>query len=640
MCAPIESLTRAIESSLSGPLVATGSGGSLTVAHLASWLHQQFAEKIAKAITPFDLVSSGSITKDLSVLMLTARGGNPDIIGVFKNIVLREPKQLIILCSRTNSPLSKLAKSYRYVDLVDFDLPSGKDGFLATNSLLASAIMLARAWTNAVSVDLDLPLDFDHLVNPDLSFKQFLAELTLSCLPLWKQDTVSVLYGPSAQTAALDLESRFTEAALGVVQIADYRNFAHGRHHWLAKRGHTTGVIALVTDDDRQVANRTLSLLPPDIPVARVDIPFHGLRASIASLVTVLHLADSAGGIRGIDPGRPGVPQFGSKIYRMSGLGGFAKKHQSVSRLAAAAIERKTECTVDNLLARGELDFWKEAYSTFIDRLQSQSYGGIVFDYDGTLCDGRDRYKGIGSEVTKHLTRLLRSGLFVGIATGRGKSVREVFRSVIPEPLWGRLLIGYYNGSDTGLLNDDSHPDSSDCSCDELLPILEVIKSDASLLRLSKFIAEYTCRRNQISVQMKEFGPIDLVRNAVQQAVRRVSICGVEVVYSTHSVDVIAPNVSKRIIVDQVTKLAAEAGQSAVLCIGDLGRWPGNDFALLTGPHSLSVDTVSYDPESCWNIALSGHRGVQAALDYLECLTVGEGLLKFTLIPKTVRKKS
>src|SRR5207244_3270959 len=88
------------------------------------------------------------------------------------------------------------------------------------------------------------------------------AEIDRRCQVLWKRPTVIVLYGPETYPAAVDLESKFTEAALGSTQLADYRNFAHGRHHWLAKRGTDTGVLAIVTDGDRELAESTLTLLP------------------------------------------------------------------------------------------------------------------------------------------------------------------------------------------------------------------------------------------------------------------------------------------------------------------------------------------------------------------------------------------
>jgi hypothetical protein len=71
---------------------------------------------------------------------------------------------------------------------------------------------------------------------------------------------------------AVDLESKFTEAALGNLQAADYRNFAHGRHHWLAKRGHESAVLALISEADRELAERTLNLIPREVPQARMYI--------------------------------------------------------------------------------------------------------------------------------------------------------------------------------------------------------------------------------------------------------------------------------------------------------------------------------------------------------------------------------
>jgi hypothetical protein len=65
------------------------------------------------------------------------------------------------------------------------------------------------------------------------------------------------------------------------------------------------------------------------------------------------------------------------------------------------------------------------------------------------------------------------------------------------------------------------------------------------------------------------------------------------------------------------------------LCIGDKGHWPGNDCDILSTPYSLSVDEVSPDPKSCWNLAPAGHRCVQATDDYLRALHVASGF--FTL---------
>ncbi len=63
----------------------------------------------------------------------------------------------------------------------------------------------------------------------------------------------------------------------------------------------------------------------------------------------------------------------------------------------------------------------------------------VVFDYDGTLCDGRDRFGSLNSKIAKELSRLLRAGVVVGIATGRGKSVKKALREAILKRYWQRV---------------------------------------------------------------------------------------------------------------------------------------------------------------------------------------------------------
>lgn len=118
------------------PLIVVGSGGSLTAAHYAAALHQGITGRVAKAVTPLELVTSGPWSREAAVMFLSAGGGNPDVIGAFKQVAAREPQKLVVVCSKRQSPLSEACEKYRYVDLIDFDLPTGKDGFLATNSLL------------------------------------------------------------------------------------------------------------------------------------------------------------------------------------------------------------------------------------------------------------------------------------------------------------------------------------------------------------------------------------------------------------------------------------------------------------------------------------------------------------------------
>lgn len=342
----IEPLAEVVATTAAAPLLCTGSGGSLTAAHFAATLHQCCFGWVAKAVTPLELIATPFLRRT-AALLITAGGSNGDILNAFEHAVTQEPRSLTTLCATSGSRLSVLAARYRQVEMIEFDSPAGKDGFLATNSLLAFVVLLYRAYIQAAGIRSALPASFAELVHPGQSEADFMLSLRARCLPLWERPNTTVLFGPSAQAAAVDLESKFTESALGVLQMADYRNFAHGRHHWLAKHGVATGILAIITDDDRALAERTIALLPPQIPIARVDIARNGLDASIAALATAFYIVGLGGEAHGIDPGRPGVPVFGSRIYKMRTPNARSMVHSGMSPSDRAAIERKAGTDIE-----------------------------------------------------------------------------------------------------------------------------------------------------------------------------------------------------------------------------------------------------------------------------------------------------
>ena len=82
------------------------------------------------------------------------------------------------------------------------------------------------------------------------------------------------------------------------------------------------------------------------------------------------------------------------------------------------------------------------------------------------------------------------------------------------------------------------------------------------------------------------------------------------------------------VVYHDVSKLRVLEDPAHSLCIGDYGSVEGNDYELLTSKYSLSVDRVSRNAESCWNIAPPGIYGLDATLYYLSHLTVTDGIIK------------
>ncbi|MDQ2946917.1 MAG: sucrose-6-phosphate hydrolase, partial [Acidobacteriota bacterium] len=197
-------------------------------------------------------------------------------------------------------------------------------------------------------------------------------------------------------------------------------------------------------------------------------------------------------------------------------------------------------------------------------------------------------------------------------ATGRGKSVRKDLQEKLPETLWDRVWIGYYNAGQIGSLRDDSVPDKNAPVPANLEQMMTLLRTEDRLSGLM----EVELGGSQITVFPKAFSEAE-VWDILQQ------LCTAQqqaLVRSTHSVDILGTGVSKLNLVMKLSEQLSRSGGGEILRIGDLGRWPGNDYQLLAHQFGLSVDQVSLDPRACWNLAPAGHRGTQATLDYLRAL--------------------
>jgi haloacid dehalogenase-like hydrolase len=336
-----------------------------------------------------------------------------------------------------------------------------------------------------------------------------------------------------------------------------------------------------------------------------------------------LRIAGWAGEARGIDPGRPGVPEFGRKLYSRPFPCSTRTEHSAgLSERDGAAITRKAGVTPARLAATGEIDRWRRALADFRNQLHGTPFSGVVLDYDGTIVDTRHRFTPPSEAMSEQLTRIARAGACLAIATGRGASVRRDLRARLPRDVWPYILVGYYNGAEIATLNDDGSPDGSSMTCAALAPLADALRGQPELAHL----ARQTERRYQITLEPARVMPESRLWDLAHQVILLTGMAGISVTRSSHSVDIVANGVSKLNVLHRVRE---RVGSTPVLVIGDRGRWPGNDYELLREPFALGVDEISVDPATCWNLAAQGQRGPSVTLEYLASLEAHDGLLRF-----------
>lgn len=617
----INVLINAIKELQNKSLITIGSGGSLAVAQFAAMLHQEYTGNISKHITPLELATM-RYPKNVGFMLITSGGRNKDVIQALEILIEKEPKSIIILTASENSPLTKLAKKYEYIRILSFTPPSKKDGFLATNSLYGFCTLLARSYLELYSSEINL---LKSLPTFSLKIKNSNSNsfIDFNEAPSFLKDyTISALYSGWSSPAAFDLESKFTEAALGNVQITDYRNFGHGRHNWLDKRGDNTCVLLFISPQCKPLAKMMIEIIPPSIPIIALESDKEELFSSLSFVLGVFELVKIFGDLLEINPGRPKVADFGRKMYHF-GLKKCKNKslHQSYLKnpIHQLGIERKL--FNENFIIRDSFDglfnIYERYIQSYVQDLTNTQFGGLILDYDGTLCELDTRFDKPPENIINEINRLLDSNVLIGIATGRGKSIRETLQPIIPEKKWKQVIVGYYNGGFIGDLSENHIPNKN-INCDSNL-----IRFDEALRNshFMQFIGEYEVRPYQLTIEPKSNYSLDLLYEILIEFKFRLGLDNISILKSSHSLDILAPNVSKNKIIEYMrTRLEPKINMLPFLSIGDKGKWPGNDFELLNDKYSLSVDECSIDFNSGWNIAPIGHKRTQATFDYLRSL--------------------
>jgi len=586
-------LARFVRLSRGLPLVAVGSGGSAAAAHFAALLHRHYTLAPAQHATPLEVLLTVPMLAQSAVLLLSASGRNQDVLFTSRAAIGAEVPALACITASPDNPLSRNVEQYTRGFPFAEQIPTGKDGFLATNSLIGTLVVLARAYElPAVTIDCRPPNVEDLGAEPARS--------------------AIVLHAGWSSPIATDLESRLHESTLLNAQTSDYRNFGHGRHLWLARRSEETIVVALVTPETKSLADRTLRHIPTGVPVIRLSSQLEGPWASVELLASALHWTGALSESQSIDPGRPQVPGFGRRLFHL-------RPPRLPRSKTSPAIRRK-------LLRLGSVDdateaVYENALTNYVQSLERAEFGAVVLDYDGTLCPTEHRFGPLPPEMATECCRLLNGGLRIGVATGRGKSVREALKTAIPSELWSSVLIGYYSGSDVAALTDDHAPNKQRPRAASIASFAEILTSDPLLSEL----AEVEVRPCQITVSLRaSASPADLQAYISDLLV----LCptSLQLLRSGHSIDLIPADVSKTQVVERVGR---DVAPRSVLCIGDQGAWPGNDSQLLGHEFSLSVDQVSSSLQSCWNLAPQGVLGAPAALLYLRALQGERGSFRF-----------
>lgn len=615
-------LKGAIAGASESSVIGVGSGGSFTVASLLCNLHETYTGRVSRPSTPLEIICNPTLASSSPVFLISAEGKNPDITEALERARHHSARPVHVLTNRSDSPLMAGVSQLSDVNAHVFEL-SEKDGYLATNSLLLDAVLVARAYGELDGNADGLPAAMDDLTIGDQSIAQWVESAASFIEAATQRGAVVVTYSPLLRPIAADLESKLSEAALLHCQLADLRSFAHGRHLWLAERPQDIVILALIEPSLGELWRRMRELFPAEVPTFTMPLSGSSPRDLIAGLVGQMHLVQAIAERMGKDPGRPDVPQFGRDIYYID----LAK----IVPLPKARVPAEEQSKYDVLGARWpsprKRSEMSKAREAFVSAITQQQFRAIVFDYDGTLSASQRRSAPPSEPIVSHIRRLVDAGVLVGIASGRGGSIQEQLASVLPGDVLDRLFLGLYNGGWIG--SAISPPEVPKGTVEFLSHVTRITRKLQSLGVPIERIK--TTHPYQVSIRFRDGLPTDQMWFVVADALRQAGLTTGTLLRSKHSVDVLAPGVGKSQLVAHMIQ-HEKVDPHQVLTMGDQGAWPGNDVALLEHRFSLSVDLPSRRLDRGWKLAPGHKRDVDATLWYLDRFqTVGPGRFRISL---------
>lgn len=586
--------------------LSVGSGGSAIAAEYLARCRDTLGLGPTTVQTPMQLVSDHHDLSETELWLFSAGGDNPDAAAASQAALDRKARKVNLVTRNPDGSAARIVEggggTVHVVPVAD-----QKDGYLSTHSLLSSIVALLLA-CDGVSRDPRGAIDLLGALASrltDIRDPAQRASTAARLATLRRSDTVVIAGDPQTKPLSVLLDTSIWEASLCHVQTTDFRNLAHGRHSWLHHRQDETLVLALTGTDTRATWASIDGLLPPALRRYVVDQRSCGRLGNALAMIDGLGIIEAMGTVLGIDPGKPGIGEFGRAIYDERSLADLAKALSPHVRHKRAAIAKSdSHDPADDplhLIGRGRLQALAEA-----------DIGGVAFDYDGTIVTTAGRYSAPDKEIVDQLIRLHRAGLVIGFATGRGGSAGEELRKVLPVDMLPSISIGYYNGG---------HLRTADVDVDKDRPPANSAITETALWleeRSDLFHChEFKHREVQITVDMDRLRhpfhfPVDI------QGCSPFSAGLVRVMESGHSYDIV-PAASSKLSVVKAIKAELPVGVE-VLCFGDSGSRPGNDHSLLSHPHGISVGDVCGAANGCWSLFGAGPVGPEALLNILRAL--------------------
>lgn len=321
------------------PLICISSGGASAPLHYASLLYGTH-NGFSSAITPLAFASvSDAAVQNSKILILSnsGKGVDPEYTGRRAFTLNPEHSACVTTPSEDNVLIPRARKTGAQAFVYDWP-EFGCKGFVSSLSHIATFGLFYKAFTG--DSDFASKLSFSKLPQDSFTYRTRRAGGPLKPFSAYRH--FIILYSGYGEPAAQDLETKFHETGAASVQLADYRNFTHGRFIFESNNFEDTCIILLRTPRDHKFSEQAIleargmhrdratgeypDLFPADMPVVIIDTDLDTPLASIDLLMKSQVFFSAYADQVGFEPFNPANPmKIDKRVLRGKPFPGISK---------------------------------------------------------------------------------------------------------------------------------------------------------------------------------------------------------------------------------------------------------------------------------------------------------------------------
>jgi sugar/nucleoside kinase (ribokinase family)/fructoselysine-6-P-deglycase FrlB-like protein len=298
-----------------GTAYCIGTGGSYPVAVFLAQLLGLHSGLFAQPLRPFDYIRVGA--KSSHIFIISYSGATADCGDAIKRAKELGVRQIVLVTSSAKPELGQLLRLRDEDKIISYGRPLRKDekpskerGFIS----FAGTVAPCALWTAAVSGSIEM-MKFAEMIE-DNNVIDDSARLKLSS-SIKAGETLSIFGGGLAWPAMLDIESKFVESGLGIVQLHEVKDFSHGRFISLFDVQKKSPVVFLAVGGSLHPYERVLvRILEKGQSVISIVSKDNGIRAALELLIKVQFFTRFVGEDLERDISKPKIPHAGLRLYK------------------------------------------------------------------------------------------------------------------------------------------------------------------------------------------------------------------------------------------------------------------------------------------------------------------------------------